>query len=60
MRGLLQAMLDRQDSNRAGLEAELHRQKDALKKAESGVRSLYAAIADAPDLVMLSAVRMRA
>ncbi len=53
MRSLLQAMLDRQDSNRAGLETELHRQKEALKKAESGVRSLYAAMADAPDLVRL-------
>ena len=53
MKGLLEAMLDRQDGARAATEAELHRQKEALKKAEGGIRGLYAALADAPDLIRL-------
>ncbi len=53
MKGLLEAMLDRQDGARAETEAELHRQREALKKAEGGIRGLYAALADAPDLVRL-------
>ena len=53
MKSLLQAMLDRQDSNQAAMKAELQRLKEARKKAESGVRSLYAAMADAPDLIRL-------
>ena len=52
MKGLLEAMLDRQDGARAATEAELHRQ-EALKKAEGGIRGLYAALADAPDLIRL-------
>ena len=50
---LLRAMIDRQSGARAETEAELRRQKAALSKAERGIRSLYAALADAPDLVRL-------
>ncbi|MDX7951265.1 recombinase family protein [Lichenihabitans sp. Uapishka_5] len=53
MKTVLAKLLERRDSDRQATETELQRQRDALKKAENGLRNMLAAIANAPDLIRI-------
>ncbi|MCW6506967.1 zinc ribbon domain-containing protein [Lichenifustis flavocetrariae] len=53
VKALLAKLFERRDKDRQSTETELQRQREALKRAESGLRNMFAAIADAPDLIRI-------